>query len=125
MIICASLPSLRKFLNHLCPKLLGDRPSNSAGALPFGPNGDLATWGQYSKRPKPRRNDTLYGLGTIIDVQVLAGRADTMEEDAGDHLDSGRCSQEGILPTHAPIVATYPAGSPPKIGVDFQESRNV
>jgi hypothetical protein len=66
MIIFASLPIVRKFMNHLFPRLLGELPSNSTGLPPLQPEPGLVPWGGSNKNAHKYAKfaNTLYGLDT-------------------------------------------------------------
>ncbi|KAK8139407.1 hypothetical protein PG984_002787 [Apiospora sp. TS-2023a] len=82
MIVCATLPSLRQFLLHVSPKLLGMSSSSSSnngrdGAKEHSEDSELVTFGQGGRKGQKKRAirlpDTLYGLDTFNDTTIQAG----------------------------------------------------
>lgn len=108
MVICASLPSLRAFVGHIAPKLLGIRQSspskgynnsNSVGLVTFGGTGGI------KKKKGVKLSDDLYGLETVqheVDISV------DQDAEAGTCTDSD--SQKGILQTRTTTVSSQPRG---------------
>jgi len=110
MIICASLPSLRKFFRHIAPKFIGER-SSAAGSNPQR-NNNLITFGRSNQKKKYKQFDSAYGLDTVNDVpyglqtwhnvDVIAGGSREIRE----HEETSVESQMGILETRTATVST-------------------
>lgn len=112
MIICATLPSLRKFFKHIAPKWIGERTSSGSDALQNHP--DLITFGRSNQRKKYNKfdsttgygldtvNDVPYGMKTFHDVDVKGGPRGIREHDEGSAGDEE--SQKGILETRTATV---------------------
>lgn len=109
MIVCATLPSLRQFLLHVSPKLLGMGSSaassnNGKGAKENSEDSELVTFGRGDRKQKKRAirlPDSLYGMDTFNDVTVQAGgeappcKATQVDSDEDQQHDCE--SQKGIL----------------------------
>ncbi|KAF5024552.1 hypothetical protein F66182_3315 [Fusarium sp. NRRL 66182] len=115
LIMCGSLPTLRVFLKHVAPRVLGDRSSKKSSK----PNSGSASFGLHtfggSNGPR-RKFDTLVelehdanfnrvslrpeGMGKT-DVNIYGGRSD---ESLGNNLTGDNESEDGILQTRTTTV---------------------
>lgn len=119
MVVCATLPSIRKFLRHVAPKVLGEF-SRSGNTPPLRGSNKVVTIGSARTRGQmyDRFDENSYGLG-LHDVDVppvpqgpFIGEKDTFptiprnpcvgDEDNDSIMDEG--SQDGILQTRTVSV---------------------
>lgn len=112
MIICATLPSLRKFFRHIAPKLIGERDSSGSENTP-NQHPSLVTFGRSNQKKKKYSkfdetlntvaDDVPYGLDTFHTVDVKGGPRSVREHErtsAGDDE-----SQKGILHTQTATIS--------------------
>lgn len=104
MVVCASLPSLRKFFHHVAPKWVGERGS-SDNSTPQDDN--LVTFGGSNKNRKKYRkfDDTLYCLETMHDTDIKSLSHREAAGDAHASLSGDGDSQRGILQTRTATVS--------------------
>lgn len=110
MVICATLPSLRKFFRHVAPKLIGERsrPSTDNSNIPS----ELLTFGRTKQSKKTYdkfKDDTLgdkedsdkdvpYGVNIGYAVGIEGAKRQDKGEHNGSRSHDGD-SQKGILTT--------------------------
>ncbi|KAI1337846.1 hypothetical protein F5Y15DRAFT_145931 [Xylariaceae sp. FL0016] len=120
LIMCGSLPTLRTFLGHVCPRLLGDKSArDSSGKDTSDRNYGLRTFGQGRKKTPRRGFDSLMDLEREDgfrcsrlrpdegknDVDIRGGRYERGASSREDRVKGDTDSEEAILQTRTTIVS--------------------
>ena len=114
--MCGSLPTLRVFLRHVSPHILGDRSTNASSEQNSNKVFGLRTWG--GSNDAKRKFDTLVELehdvkfdrtvrpdgATGMDTHIYGGQSSGESRDG--HATAETASEEGILQTRTTTV-TY------------------
>ncbi|KAI1371492.1 hypothetical protein F4677DRAFT_450316 [Hypoxylon crocopeplum] len=120
LIMCGSLPTFRVFLNHVAPRLLGDRSRRDSSAqVESGKTYDLRTFGGSGGGSTPRRRfDTLVELEHYdhfnrtklrpedtgrTDVTIYGGQGDRIS--VCSRIKGDTASEEAILQTRTTTIA--------------------
>lgn len=115
MLICTTLPSLRKFFRHISPHLIGERSSKNQSEGYSGSTNPIHTIGGSGGLPKSgvkrskysRFDDTQYGMETTVNVEMdkmdqRKSHNPNWEAGSGDDDES----QKGIVQTRTTTI-TY------------------
>ncbi|KAH8819336.1 hypothetical protein F5884DRAFT_717660 [Xylogone sp. PMI_703] len=100
MVICATLPSLRKFLRHISPRLIGERSTNNNDKAKESSsnNLDIITFGRL-KNNHTKFSREIYGLETMTAIEIGGQLRAGLHEECEQSSTGDNNSQKGILQT--------------------------